>query len=104
MVSPNYLYSVSLMDNKTKIKGNIDCANKIAEITKMYLRQGLNLYDAQEKLKNTLLEKFGEDWYERSCEAVNFIIENEYANAERIALPAFDVRQYEKDRKLNVMY
>lgn len=104
MISPNYMCSVSLMDNKTKIMGNIDFANKIAEITKIYLRQGLSLYDAQEKLKNTLLEKFGANWYEKSGEAVNFIIENEYANAERIALLAFDVRQYEKDRKLNVMY
>lgn len=104
MISPNYMCSVSLMNNKTKIMGNIDFANKIAEITKIYLRQGLSLYDAQEKLKNTLLEKFGANWYEKSGEAVNFIIENEYANAERIALPAFDVRQYEKDRKLNVMY
>lgn len=104
MISPNYMCFVSLMDNKTKIMGNIDFANKIAEITKIYLRQGLSLYDAQEKLKNTLLEKFGANWYEKSGEAVNFIIENEYANAERIGLPAFDVRQYEKDRKLNVMY
>lgn len=104
MISPNYMCSVSLMDNKIKIMGNIDFANKIAEITKIYLRQGLSLYDAQEKLKNTLLEKFGANWYEKSGEAVNVIIENEYANAERIALPAFDVRQYEKDRKLNVMY
>lgn len=48
MISPNYMCSVSLMDNKTKIMGNIDFANKIAEITKIYLRQGLSLYDAQE--------------------------------------------------------
>ena len=86
MISPNYMCSVSLMDNKTKIMGNIDFANKIAEITKIYLRQGLSLYDAQEKLKNTLLEKFGANWYEKSGEAVNFIIENEYANAERMSL------------------
>ena len=72
MISPNYMCSVSLMDNKTKIMGNIDFANKIAEITKIYLRQGLSLYDAQEKLKNTLLEKFGANWYEKSGEAVNF--------------------------------
>ena len=39
------------------------------------------------------------EWYEKSGEAVNFVIENEYAHAERTSLPAFDMKQYEKDMK-----
>lgn len=40
----------------------------------------------------------------KSGEAVNFIIENEYANDERMVLPVFDARRYEEDQKSNIMY
>ena len=104
MISPNYMCFTSLMDNKIRIMGNVEYANKIAEMTKKYLRQGLNLYDTQEKIRNHIFEKLGVDWYEKSGEAVNFIIENEYANAERMVLPVFDARRYEEDQKSNIIY
>lgn len=104
MVSPSYMCLLSLVDNKTKIMGNIELANKIKEMTKIYLKQGKDLYEAQEKLKILLQKELGLEWYEKSGEAVNFVIENEYAHAERTSLPAFDMKQYEKDMKQGVMY
>lgn len=70
---------LSLIDNKTKIMGNIELANKIKEMTKVYLKQGKDLYEAQEKLKTLLLKELGLEWYEKSGDAVNYIIENEYS-------------------------
>lgn len=104
MVSPSYICLSSLVDNETKIMGNIELANKIKEMTKVYLKQGKDLYEAQEKVKTLLLKELGLEWYEKSGEAVNFIIENEYAHAERASLPAFDIKQFEKDMKQGVMY
>lgn len=104
MISPNYMCSVSLVDNKTKIMGNIKLANRIKETTKVYLKQGKDLYEAQEKLKTSLVKELGLEWYKRSGEAVNFIIENEYAHAERASLPAFDIEQYKEDIKKGIMY
>lgn len=57
MVSPSYMCLLSLVDNKTKIMGNIELANKIKEMTKIYLKQGKDLYEAQEKLKILLLKE-----------------------------------------------
>ncbi len=104
MFAPNYMCPISLVDNKTKIMGNIELADKIKEMAKACLEQGKDLYEAQEELKTLLIKESGLEWYEKSGEAVNFIIENEYAHAERTSLPAFDMKQYEKDRKQGVMY
>ena len=65
MISPNYMCFTSLVDNKIRIMGNVEYANKIVEMTKKYLRQGLNLYDTQEKIRNHIFEKLGVDWYEK---------------------------------------
>ena len=65
MISPNYMCFTILVDNKIRIMGNVEYANKIVEMTKKYLRQGLNLYDTQEKIRNHIFEKLGVDWYEK---------------------------------------
>lgn len=84
--------------------GNIELANKIKEMAKVYLKQGKDLYEAQEKFKTLLLKELGLEWYEKSGEAVNFIVENEFSDAERASLPTFDIKQYEKDMREGVIY
>lgn len=101
MVGPEY---ISLVENKTKVMGNIELANQIAKIVRFYISHGKDLYETQSKIKTALVNKFGIDWYEKSGEAINFIIENEFAHKERENLPFFDNRQYEANMKNGVMY
>lgn len=104
MYEPNYMCPFSLVDNQTKIMGNIELANKIKKMVKIYINEGKDLYHAQEEIKTLLIKDFGLNWYEKSGEAVNFIVENEYAHKEREVLPAFDMKRYESDMKRGVMY
>lgn len=75
MVAPEYISSLSLVENKTKIMGNTLLANQIREIVKLYINHNKDLYETQSKINAALISRFGIDWYERSKEAVNFIYE-----------------------------
>ena len=44
---------------------------------------GFSLYEAQGTIVKSFAEKYGNQWYQKSAEAVNYIIENEYATVER---------------------
>lgn len=102
--TPDYYCFTSLVENKTKIMGNIDLATDIENKAKEFISQNKSLYEAQQEIVRELTEIYGKDWYERSAEAVNFIIENEYANDERSKNFIFDKKQYEYDKKHNVCY
>lgn len=104
MVAPNYTYSLSLVDNRTSLQGNIELAHKIEKMAQTFIERGKDLYQAQDEIKSLLIKDFGCEWYEKSGEAVNFIIENEYAHDERESIPLFDARAYEEDIKRNVLY
>lgn len=104
MFSPEYMCPFSLVRNKTKVMGNVELATEIEEHVKDYIEKGCDLYHCQELIKAELTERFGVDWYERSGEAVNFLIENWYANEERHHLPAFDMNQYKYDLAHGVLY
>lgn len=104
MFTPNYMCPFSLVDNQTKVMGNIELADKLKKMVKLCINEGKDLYHVQEEIKTLLIKDFGLNWYEKSGEAVNFIIENEYAHKERASLPAFDMKQYESDTKRGVMY
>lgn len=104
MVAPEYISSLSLVENKTKIMGNTLLANQIREIVKLYINHNKDLYETQSRINAALISRFGINWYERSKEAVNFIIENEFAHKEREKYPFYDERQYEADIKNSKMY
>ena len=104
MVAPEYISSLSLVENKTKIMGNTLLANQIREIVKLYINHNKDLYETQSRINAALISRFGIDWYERSKEAVNFIVKNEFAHKEREKHPFFDKRQYEADIKSRKMY
>lgn len=104
MFAPTYLHSISLVSGSTKIMGNLELANKIEKLTREYITQGKNLYQSQESIKAILIKEYGDEWYNKSGEAINYIIENEYANIERKKSPIFDKKQYEYDMKHGVLY
>lgn len=104
MFEPEYTCSISLVNNKVKMMGNLPLASKIEEMVKDFINQNKSLYQAQEEIKALLVKDFGDEWYDKSGEAINYIIENEYANIERNKLPALDIKQYEFDIRHGVLY
>lgn len=101
MFPPSYICPFSLIENKTKMMGNLELAEKIKKIVQEYIENGKNLYQTQDELKKALIRDFNEEWYKRSGEAINYIIENEYANIER---EESAMKQYEAEMKLSIMY
>ena len=55
-------------------------------------------------MKTILIDKYGTEWYERSGEAINYIVENKYCSKERAENPLFDKEQYNFDVTHSVLY
>lgn len=62
------------------VKGNHKVEHEIKELTKQYILDKINLYDAQSSIKGQLIEKYGADFYDKSADAINFIIEGTYSD------------------------
>lgn len=84
--------------------GNTELAELIENTALECIRNNVELYAAQEQIKIVLINKYGTEWYERSGEAVNYIIENKYCDAERAKNPVLDKKQYDFDITNNVLY
>lgn len=104
MISPDYICSKSLVENKVFVKGNYIFANEVEFLATEYCKLGLDLYTAQDKVKDTVCNKYGQDYYDKSTEAITYIVENVYCNEERRELPFFDKERYSYDKTHGVMY
>jgi hypothetical protein len=104
MFPPDYFRQTSFLNGKVKIMGNTELAELIENTALECIRNNVELYAAQEQIKIVLINKYGTEWYERSGEAVNYIIENKYCDAERAKNPVLDKKQYDFDITNNVLY
>lgn len=104
MFSLEYLRRTSLLNGKEKLMGNTEVAGLIENMAFEYIKNDVELYDAQEQIKIALINKYGAEWYERSEEAVNYIVENKYCDKERARNPLFDKEQYDFDATHEVLY
>lgn len=104
MFPPDYFRQTSFLNGKVKIMGNTELAELIENTALECIRNNVELYAAQEQIKIVLINKYGTEWYERSGEAVNYIIENKYCDAERAKNPVLDKKQYNFDITNNVLY
>lgn len=104
MFPPDYFRQISFLNGKVKIMGNTELAELIENTALECIRNNVELYAAQEQIKIVLINKYGTEWYERSGEAVNYIIENKYCDAERAKNPVLDKKQYDFDITNNVLY
>ena len=104
MFPPDYFTQTSLLDGKVKIMGNTELAGLIENMALECIKNDIGLYDAQERIKTILVNRYGIEWYERSGEAVDYIIENKYCDEERARNPVFDKKQYDFDVAHNVLY
>ena len=64
----------------------------------------IELYEAQQKMREYCISNYGEEFYERSADAIAFIVENEYCHTERSNNPCTDIKQYEEDMRLGALY
>lgn len=104
MFSPEYLRRTSLLNGKEKLMGNLEVAGLIENMAFECIKNDIGLYVAQEQIKIILIDKYGTEWYERSEEAVNYIVENKYCDKERARNPLFDKEQYDFDMAHKVLY
>lgn len=104
MFPPDYFRQTSFLNGKVKFMGNTELAELIENTALECIRNNVELYAAQEQIKIVLINKYGTEWYERSGEAVNYIIENKYCDAERAKNPVLDKKQYDFDITNNVLY
>lgn len=80
MVEPG---SFSCGSQRYQLHGNGVIICEIEQMAKKAIRSHVGLYDTQENIKQYLCEKYGVAWYDKSAEAVQYIIEDAYASAER---------------------
>ena len=104
MDAPNYTCNHSLVQNHIWLCGNIIVADELKSIVKETYIGHMDLYDAQKEMREHCISKYGTDFYEKSADAIMFIIENEYCNAEREKLPLFDRESYEYDMRTGRVY
>lgn len=81
MIPKDDIKKSTLLEGYVLIKGDADLVKNIKKEVRNYIQIGKDLYETQEKMKDFLLHKYGEAWYLKSGEAVNFIIENEYTES-----------------------
>ena len=69
----------TFLSGHVRVHGNKTVIDNIIKMTRLYIGIGKGLYETQELLKQVLTDRYGEQWYEDSGDAINYIIENEYA-------------------------
>ena len=104
MFSPEYFRQTSLLNGKENLMGNLEAAGLIESMAFECIKNDIDLYTAQEQIKTILIDKYGTEWYERSGEAINYIVENKYCSKERAENPLFDKEQYNFDVTHSVLY
>lgn len=104
MFEPNYICNHSLMEGQVLIHGNVELASSLEKyIIENYIGT-VELYEAQQKVREYCISSYGEGFYEKSADAIAFIVENAYCNAERSNNPYTDIKRYEEDMRLGVLY
>ena len=83
----------SSLNTRFKIEGNSKAINFITREVIDAIENQMDLYQAQESVIKKVKDAFGESWYEENAEAVNFLIENNYANALRKEQPFYDAEE-----------
>lgn len=62
---------ISLLSNKIRYKGDLEYASKIEKDTKILINKNIDLYEAEEIIKNKIIDKNGLDYYIK--ETVNIV-------------------------------
>ena len=107
MSDNDFIHKRSLLEGcgmEIIVFGDASLVQDIIITSRDSIEKNIDLYTAQERIKDNLIFLHGKEWYEKSAEAINFLIENEYCTAEREKQPFFDSRTYEKQINSCAMY
>ena len=94
----------STLNVRFEIEGNSKAIKFIIREVKEAIENQKDLYQAQESIILKVKDSFGESWYEKNAEAVNFLIENNYANALRKEQPFYDAEELYEYNHRTVLY
>ena len=83
MFEPFEGITVSTVDSFYKLQGDEEKIQDVQRFVQKSIEGGLALYDTQDSCRNYFCNKYGVEMYEKSAEAVQFLVENEYATLER---------------------
>lgn len=103
-IHKRYIENHSMLNKNMIIHGDARVSKKLVKLTYSYIKQRIDLYDAQDEIKDIIIAENGEDYYNKYASAINFIIENEYANHHRKTNFIFHKDLYEKDVEDNALY
>ena len=103
-IHKRYIENDSMLNKNMIIHGDARVSEKLVKLTYNHIKQNIDLYDAQDKIKDIIIAENGEDYYNKYASDINFIIENEYANHHRKTNFIFHKGLYEKDIKDNALY
>ena len=92
------------MENKAQIHGNVELAAKLRLIVREKCINSFDLYEAQDFIKSYCADTYGFEFYDKSSEAIQYIVENESCNIERNKQPLFDMQKYKEDMRSGVLY
>lgn len=79
MLSRDDIRKTSYLKGYVQIEVDSSLINSIEHEVRNYISIGKDLYETQEQIKDFLIHKYGKDWYLKSGNAINYIIENEYS-------------------------
>jgi len=96
-VDPEYITYSSLMNKYLQFHGNLELVQTLTKMT-TELSETVDLYEAQDIVKQYCINTFGMNFYEKNIEAINALIENEYCNKERLERSFFDEEFYEQTK------
>lgn len=78
-------YDEFSMYRNVQLSGNGKIIEEIIRLSRANIRKNTDLYTAMDTIKSHLKGKYGEEWFDKSAEAIEHIIENTYCNHERMS-------------------
>ena len=103
-IHKRYIENYSMLNKNMIMQGDVEFSKKLVKLTYSYIKQNIDLYDVQDEIKDIIIAENGEDYYNKYASAINFIIENEYANHHRKTNFIFHKGLYERDIEDNALY
>jgi len=104
MFAPDYYITSSVLAKLSTIHGSREFIDEIERFVCNEIDSGTDLYETQDKISAYLKSKYGSAWFNKSVEAVMFLVETAYASDFNQKHPILDKEQWENDMKSGIMY
>ena len=72
-IHKRYIENYSMLNKNMIIHGDARVSKKLVKLTYNHIKQNIDLYDAQDKIKDIIIAENGEDYYNKYASTINFI-------------------------------